>query len=545
MHHVRKYVFRAVFALAVALPILANAETFNINLDGLQETPPNASPAFGSGTARLNVTRDTLFFNISWSGLLGSFTASHFHRGAAGVAGPVIHSITSDVVGNTAVGFWAGLAAQDVNDLLSGNLYVNVHTTVFPGGEIRGQVLCDHDHVYMDGLNENPPNTSAATGSGIVYFSSGLDTLYFDLLWSPLSSSFTAAHFHRGVTGQNGPVIHAITSDVIGGTHAVGFWAGLTDRDVLDFLTDSMYVNAHSTTFPGGEIRGQIYIAAGGVHLGPNDVGHSVCVRSCPGVPVIVCVGPLAAGQLPSIGVGLGCSTPPTSCQVDCTPATHYVWSGGWMYNSAGIFCRILSADGCVCLSLDGILPVEFVSVAASAGDNSVSLSWRTGSEQQLAHFDITRSENGQPAMTIAHVNAQNRPTGASYVYQDNAVRNDVNYVYHVVAVDFNGSSQSSDAVAATPRADAANITDYALDQNYPNPFNPTTSIRFDLAENGFVNLKVFNLAGQKVADLVKGNMPAGTHLVSFDGSQLPSGIYVCRLDVNGFSSEMKMLLLK
>jgi hypothetical protein len=61
----------------------------------------------------------------------------------------------------------------------------------------------------------------------------------------------------------------------------------------------------------------------------------------------------------------------------------------------------------------------------------------------------------------------------------------------------------------------------------------------------GHVNLMVYNLMGQEVASLVNGQMTSGRHIVSFDAANLPSGVYVYRLNVNGFVSEKKMLLMK
>ncbi|MCH7858739.1 MAG: CHRD domain-containing protein, partial [Candidatus Marinimicrobia bacterium] len=69
--------------------------------------------------------------------------AAHFHKGAAGVAGGVVHAITDDFTGNTASGLWASADLTDalIADLLAGNLYVNVHTAANGAGEIRGQVI--------------------------------------------------------------------------------------------------------------------------------------------------------------------------------------------------------------------------------------------------------------------------------------------------------------------------------------------------------------------------------------------------------------------
>ena len=85
----------------------------------------------------------------------------------------------------------------------------------------------------------------------------------------------------------------------------------------------------------------------------------------------------------------------------------------------------------------------------------------------------------------------------------------------------------------------------FALSQNYPNPFNPSTSISYSIAQPGMVKLEVFDLLGQKVADLLNEVQTAGTHEIIFDASAIPSGIYIYRLTSNGQSTLRKMTLIK
>ena len=86
---------------------------------------------------------------------------------------------------------------------------------------------------------------------------------------------------------------------------------------------------------------------------------------------------------------------------------------------------------------------------------------------------------------------------------------------------------------------------EYALYQNYPNPFNPVTVIKFDLPESGLVNLKIFNTIGEEVLTLVNEQLNAGTHSVSFNAENLPSGVYLYKLSTNSQLFSKKMILLK
>jgi hypothetical protein len=87
--------------------------------------------------------------------------------------------------------------------------------------------------------------------------------------------------------------------------------------------------------------------------------------------------------------------------------------------------------------------------------------------------------------------------------------------------------------------------TRYSLHQNYPNPFNPSTQIRFDLPKAGYVQLKVYNTLGQEVATLVDDVREAGTHTVRWDGRNVASGLYLCRIEAGDFVQVRKMLLMK
>ncbi|MDT3695031.1 MAG: PQQ-binding-like beta-propeller repeat protein [Ignavibacterium sp.] len=88
-------------------------------------------------------------------------------------------------------------------------------------------------------------------------------------------------------------------------------------------------------------------------------------------------------------------------------------------------------------------------------------------------------------------------------------------------------------------------VMNYFLSQNYPNPFNPTTTISYQIKKGGLVQLKVYDVLGKEVATLVKEEQTQGNHSVKFNGSNLPSGMYVYSLHINNFIRNRKMILLK
>ena len=86
---------------------------------------------------------------------------------------------------------------------------------------------------------------------------------------------------------------------------------------------------------------------------------------------------------------------------------------------------------------------------------------------------------------------------------------------------------------------------EYALLQNYPNPFNPTTTIEFSLPRQARVTLTVFNVLGEEVASLINETMEAGEKSVQFDAAGLPSGVYLYRLQAEGFVQARSMMLIR
>jgi hypothetical protein len=136
-------------ALAVALIVPASRAradilNFNASLNGAQETPPSGSAASGLGTVVLDTVAGTIKVNESWSGLSTPATASHIHGPAApGVAAGILFAfsgVPSATTGAIPEQTFAITPAQ-IAQLEAGLFYFNVHSTAFPGGEIRGQIL--------------------------------------------------------------------------------------------------------------------------------------------------------------------------------------------------------------------------------------------------------------------------------------------------------------------------------------------------------------------------------------------------------------------
>jgi len=93
-------------------------------------------------------------------------------------------------------------------------------------------------------------------------------------------------------------------------------------------------------------------------------------------------------------------------------------------------------------------------------------------------------------------------------------------------------------------------LAEFKLNQNYPNPFNPATTINYNLAQNSFVTLRIYNTLGQEVKTLVNAYQSKGFKSVSWDGKdnagiQLSSGVYIFRIEAGDFAGSRKMVLMR
>jgi hypothetical protein len=118
--------------------------------------------------------------------------------------------------------------------------------------------------------------------------------------------------------------------------------------------------------------------------------------------------------------------------------------------------------------------------------------------------------------------------------------------------VIFHTAPSSPDTIAVTGTGVVSAADDprmiavsFRLDQNFPNPFNPTTTISYELAHAGPVMLRVYDITGREVAELVNELQTSGQHTVDFAGTGLASGVYLYRLEAGAFVAQHKMLLLK
>jgi hypothetical protein len=166
---------------------------------------------------------------------------------------------------------------------------------------------------------------------------------------------------------------------------------------------------------------------------------------------------------------------------------------------------------------------------------------------------------NSPQGVTISRVRSQTMPADwpwgdyVYYLYANQSFSYPAEY-YAVMNVSKLGTADDDSWIPQTPctnepfpgeRSQTAFIPSGLTLAVSPNPFNPTTTISYELRASSYVSLKVYDNAGRLVTILVDGWREAGTHQVTFDGSKLPSGLYIVRMQAGEFNQTGKMMLIK
>lgn len=193
----------------------------------------------------------------------------------------------------------------------------------------------------------------------------------------------------------------------------------------------------------------------------------------------------------------------------------------------------------------DNPIPVELTSFNALTNERNVTLSWITATESNNLGFEIERavsSINQNLEWTkIGFVQSSGNSTVAnSYSFIDMNLQ-PAQYLYRLKVVDLDGSISYSNIINVDVNAPA----NYLLSQNYPNPFNPSTTIHFEVPTRSFISIKIYDAIGNEIRTLVNEEKEAGMYEVSFNASDLTSGIYFYSLNSGNVSITKKMMLMK
>ena len=246
------------------------------HLTGAQVEPPSGSAGWGAFTA--TISEEALEYKATITNLAGTVTEVGLYAGGIGETGILLRDLTSDVTGPTFRGYWsrgelAGALTDDIlQQLLLGDVYLGVHTTTHPPGELRGQV-----HVatgfgasgMLEASQVVPPPASG--GAGVASCTLSPLGLAIRLAATDLDGAVTSIELREGPSGGTGPLLRDFTADAQTGTNdalLVSLWrpddpSPLDPAAMAAVLRGETYVLISTTAHPAGELRAQLSVDAG------------------------------------------------------------------------------------------------------------------------------------------------------------------------------------------------------------------------------------------------------------------------------------------
>ncbi len=577
----RILVFLLSVSCVVALPVFAQLSV-RASLDGTQA----GTGAVGSGTAFGTFSADmkSLTYQITVARLSGAITGAHFHFAPTG---GVITAIT--FTGNTAVGTWSGIPDSLLKYFFSKGIYINVHTAANPGGEIRGTLNPSQFFFTVKLDSTGTGSASSARGTGFFRWKdttggSSTNSLQYSITFAGLGSPFKAAHFHYSPSGT---ILQAISFP--DSATANGTWSGYADSVLTLLLHGRIYVNIHSNTFPGGEIRGTVtpvgampFVASldsTASNSGSHGEGTAYAILS-PNMSSIS-YGATYARLSGSLS-GSHFHTATTGNVIQPVTFTGNSTIGTWTgFNDINLQDLL---RGRVYMNLhtanfpageirgtfyyyDGTFVTMLNGTQAGTSSNGTGTAWlHYGTQSDSAFFRVTfaglsGTYTGShfhlaPAGTVIEpIVTSDSVTGVGgWLPPDSitaaVVKGNIYANIHSTAFpggDIRGTLSSGlGAVTAVENVSPKVPSTFVLGQNYPNPFNPSTTISFSITRAARVTLKIYNILGQDVATLMDRSQNAGSYSVVFDAGKLASGVYLYRLTTSdGIRAARKMLLLK
>lgn len=239
-------------------------------MNGTQVQPPVATTAKAFTVVNLGSAGDKLKFNIISSGLSGPIRTAGLYKALAGKNGSLVADLSNFILADNRVSGTIQLpdslkGASILALLATRSLYVSLNTDIYPEGEVRGQVVLNKSFQFDSKLDTssivgNLSSTSNANGVAKVSINASGDTLDFHVLVNGLTGPITAAHFHNGAAGANGPVVLDLSTFVFGDQISGKLTKsnGLTTDLIKQFMYGDIYIAVHTQANTNGELRGQI-----------------------------------------------------------------------------------------------------------------------------------------------------------------------------------------------------------------------------------------------------------------------------------------------
>jgi hypothetical protein len=182
-------------------------------------------------------------------------------------------------------------------------------------------------------------------------------------------------------------------------------------------------------------------------------------------------------------------------------------------------------------------MPIELTSFTATGGDGEILLQWRTATETDALGFYLERDGYRINSEIIPAFG--NSAVESEYTYTDTNLENGITYSYNLIVLDVDGWEfvASDQPVSATPSP-----TVYmSLGPASPNPFSRYTSIYFTTPEDIHILIEVYDITGTRLVTLVDGIKPRGQYSIYWDASELPGGVYFCRMRAGIFDTTIEL----
>lgn len=574
---------------------------FVADLTGAQETPSVNTTAKATGWFLFNPDSAKITYRVTYAQLSGSFTGSHFHYGAAGVSGPVVHSVP--FLANTAGGVWTDIPDTIIAKLLNEDIYINIHSSLFPDGEIRGQLRRVNGVGFSSSLfggQEIPPVLTTAQGTAYIILQNKASEIRYSATVAGLSSAISGAEFQNAEFGFSGSTANTITFT---DSTINGIWTGFPDTMITTLLRNRLAINIFTANNPTGEIRGQFYrkgrimfrISMDGKQETPPNSSTAT------GTGWVVLSDNIASKDYSITYANL--SSPFTAAHFHHGTIGHsgpmlisLPFNGNQVIGRRDgiadsalrfmlkdeMYANIHSQnfpDGEIRGQLELVNGIGFTSVldglqeTPSTNSPAVGTGWLSygspNSETDTAFYEFTVANLTSP-ITGSHFHLASTGTAgpvltpipltgntvkSSWVFDDQNLSTRLlngNIYANVHTSNFPDGEIRGQILFSTSKNFVYVKEDYSglpegfsLYQNYPNPFNPETKIKFSVPSEGFVKLRIYNLIGEEVAVLLNQQIRAGAYEVNWNAANYPSGIYFYKLDNGQNISVKKMILMK
>jgi hypothetical protein len=246
---------------AAATVTVLNSPVIDVGVSGAEVFPRTNSNATGTGQLTFNLVTGVVTGGFTLTGITA--TLAHIHTGIAGTNGPVIVDFLQSASDPNRWDVEAGdvLNADQVNALLAGQLYVNVHSAAHPGGEIRGQIKPQGIVLGIAGLSGNnvvPAVSNSATGFAAMTVNESANTATVHVQTTGVDDA-TEAHVHSAPAGENAAApLLTLMKDPALASHWLLEQQSITQAERDALASDRLYVDVHTPASPGGALRGQL-----------------------------------------------------------------------------------------------------------------------------------------------------------------------------------------------------------------------------------------------------------------------------------------------